>query len=249
MTSGVTVVTGGSRGIRAATALLLAANGDPVCITYRSQVEAAQTVVEQCMALGVQAKAVEMDLADEQSIVNVFAQARAEFTSIAGLVNNAGILHVQSRLVDMSAARIREVFEINVVGAMLCAREAVRHMSRSQGANGGAIVNVSSIASRIGSANEYIDYAASKGALDSFTVGLAKEVANEGIRVNAVRPGLIYTDIHASGGEPGRVDRLGPSLPMGRGGTPQEVADGIVFLLGENASYITGTFLDVSGGR
>ncbi len=249
MPTGVTIITGGSRGIGAATARLLAARGESVCITYKSQTGAAQDVLNDCAALGAQAIAIQMDVASEQSIVEGFSQAKVAFGSIAGLVNNAGILHTQTEVSNISAERMHEVFDVNVIGLMLCSREGVRHMSRSQGADGGAIVNVSSIASRLGLPNEFVDYAASKGAVDSFTIGLAKEVANEGIRVNAVRPGLIHTDMHAASGEPGRVDRLSPTVPMQRGGSVEEVADSIGFLLSEKASYITGTLLDVSGGR
>jgi NAD(P)-dependent dehydrogenase (short-subunit alcohol dehydrogenase family) len=185
----------------------------------------------------------------ESDVLRLFRTIDRDFGPIAALVNNAGVLERQMRLEDMSVERIQRVFATNALGAMLCAREAVRRMSKKGGGSGGAIVNVSSMASRLGSPNEYIDYAASKGAIDTFTVGLAKEVAAEGIRVNAVRPGLIYTDMHASGGEAGRVDRLKTSTPMQRGGTADEVARSILWLLSDEASYVTGTFIDVSGGR
>jgi NAD(P)-dependent dehydrogenase (short-subunit alcohol dehydrogenase family) len=209
-----------------------------VVFSYRSQVDQASAVAE---ATG--AEAMRADVSDEDDIVRLFDRA-AMLGPIRGLVNNAAILEPQSRLEQMDAARIRRIFETNAVGALLCAREGVRRMR-----GGGAIVNVSSAASRLGAPNEYIDYAASKGAVDTLTIGLSKEVAAEGIRVNAVRPGLIYTEMHADGGEPGRVDRLKSLVPMQRGGTAEEVAEAILWLLSDAASYVTGTFIEVSGGR
>lgn len=247
--SGTLVVTGGGRGIGAATARLAAARGWAVCVNYRRERAAAEAVAAEIARAGGRAVAVAADVASEADVVRLFETAERELGPLEGLVNNAGILERQSRVEDMDAARLTRVFAVNVVGAFLCAREAVRRMSRRRGGAGGAIVNVSSLASRLGSPDEYVDYAASKGALDTLTVGLAKEVAAEGIRVNAVRPGLIYTEIHASGGEPGRVDRLQNGVPMKRGGQPEEVARAILWLLSDEASYSSGTFIDVSGGR
>jgi len=243
------VVTGGGRGIGAATARLAAARGWAVCVNYRRERAAAESVAAEIARAGGRAAAVAADVASEADVVRLFETAERELGPLGGLVNNAGILERQSRLEDMDAARLERVFAVNVTGAFLCAREAVRRMSTRRGGAGGAIVNVSSLASRLGSPNEYVDYAASKAALDTLTVGLAKEVAAEGIRVNAVRPGLIYTGIHASGGEPGRVDRLKEGVPMKRGGRPEEVAHAILWLLSDEASYSSGTFIDVSGGR
>ena len=248
-TAGVVIVTGGGRGIGAATARLAGERGHPVCVNYRANRAAAQGVVRAIEDSGGRAIAVEGDVASEPDVLRLFDTAAAKLGPVTGLVNNAGILERQVRLDEMEAARLERVFAINVIGAMLCAREAVRRMSTRHGGRGGAIVNVSSMASRLGSPGEYIDYAASKGAVDSLTIGLAKEVASEGIRVNAVRPGVIYTEIHASGGEPGRVDRVKSNVPMQRGGQPEEVARAILWLLSDESSYSTGTFIDVSGGR
>ena len=247
--TGVIVVTGGGRGIGAATARLAAEAGYAVCINYRANRKAAESVVEAVRSGGGRAIAVEGDVAREADVVRLFDAAAKELGRVTALVNNAGILERQCRLDEMEAERFERVFATNVTGALLCAREAVRRMSTRHGGAGGAIVNVSSMASRLGSPGEYIDYAASKGAVDSLTIGLAKEVADEGIRVNAVRPGVIRTEIHASGGEPGRVDRVKSSVPMKRGGEPEEVARAILWLLSDEASYSTGTFIDVSGGR
>lgn len=243
------LITGASRGIGAATARIAAARGYHVCVNYRSDARAASEVVAQIKANGGSAFATQADVSLESDVLRLFETLDRKIGPLSALVNNAGTLERQMRVEEMSAERIQRVFATNVIGAMLCAREAVKRMSTKHGGSGGAIVNVSSMAARLGSPNEYVDYAASKGAIDTFTVGLAKEVAAEGIRVNAVRPGLIYTDMHASGGEPGRVDRLKASLPMQRGGEPEEVARAILWLLSDEASFVTGTFIDVSGGR
>lgn len=242
-------MTGGSRGIGAATAKLAAAEGYQVCINYLTNQQAADAVVAEIRSLGGTAVAMQADLAVEAQIVALFQRVDKELGAVTALVNNAGILETQSSLLDMNEGRLQRVFAANVIGPMLCAREAVKRMSVKLGGKGGAIVNVSSVASRLGAAGEYIDYASSKGALDTFTIGLSKEVADQGIRVNSVRPGFIYTDIHASGGEPGRVDRIKDSIPMKRGGQPEEVAQAILWLLSEQASYATGTFIDLAGGR
>ena len=247
--SKVLLVTGGSRGIGAATALLAAQDGWTVAVNYASQAQAAQEVVQQIRAWGGQALAVQADVANESQVLAMFSLIDAQLGPLSGLVNNAGVVDVTARLDEMSSARIRRMFDINVMGSMVCAREAVRRMSTRHGGGGGSIVNVSSAATRLGSAGQYVDYAASKGAIDAFTIGLAKEVAAEGIRVNAVRPGLIDTDIHASGGLPTRVSDLQHLVPAQRGGTAQEVAQGIVWLLSDKASYTTMSFLDISGGR
>lgn len=245
----VVIVTGGSRGIGAATAKLAATQGYAVCVNYLHNQQAADAVVAAIQASNGTAIAMQADLAVEAEIVALFQRVDQELGPVNALVNNAGILETQSGLLDMDQARLQRVFTANVVGPMLCAREAVKRMSVKLGGKGGAIVNVSSVASRLGAPGEYIDYAASKGALDSFTLGLSKEVADQGIRVNSVRPGFIYTDIHASGGEPGRVDRIKDAIPMKRGGQPEEVAQAILWLLSEQASYATGTFIDLAGGR
>ena len=246
---GALLVTGAGRGIGAATARLAAERGYAVCVNYRSNRGAADAVVEAIRASGGRAVAVAGDVAREADVLALFDACERELGPLAALVNNAGILEQHMRVDEMSVGRIERVLATNVVGSFLCAREAVRRMSTRHGGKGGAIVNVSSVAATLGSPNEYVDYAASKAAIDTFTVGLAREVATEGIRVNAVRPGVIYTEIHASGGEPGRVDRVKSAVPMKRGGEPEEVARAILWLLSEESSYCTGTIVDVSGGR
>jgi len=243
------LITGASRGIGAATARLAAAEGYALCLNFHHRADAAQQLLEELKSTGTQAIAVAADVADETQVARLFAAIDEQFGRLDVLVNNAGMLERQMRLDEMNAARLMRVFAVNVTGSFLCAREAVKRMSTRYGGKGGSIVNVSSIAAKLGAPNEYIDYAAAKGAIDSMTLGLAKEVAAEGIRVNAVRPGVIRTEIHASGGEPGRVERVKASVPMGRGGEAEEVAEAILWLAGEKASYTSGALLDVSGGR
>ena len=245
----ILLVTGASRGIGAATARLAAARGYDVCVNYRSQRDAAARVVSEVEAAGRRAVAVAADVSVEADVVRLFETCDRQLGRLDALVNNAAILDTQMRLDAMDAARITRVLATNVVGPFLCAREAVRRMSTKYGGRGGAIVNVSSGASRLGSPNEYVDYAASKGALDTMTTGLAKEVAEEGIRVNAVRAGHIYTELHASGGEPDRVERVKSLVAMKRGGQPEEIARAILWLLSGEASFTTGAFLDVAGGN
>jgi NAD(P)-dependent dehydrogenase (short-subunit alcohol dehydrogenase family) len=243
------LITGASRGIGAACAQLAAARGYQVCINYRADLDAAAAIVRAIEDAGGAAFAVQADVAREADVVRMFAEVDARCGRLDALVNNAGILAPQMRVEQMDAARIERIFATNVTGSFMCAREAVRRMSTQHGGSGGAIVNVSSRAAVLGSAGEYVDYAASKAALDVLTIGLAKEVAADGIRVNGVRPGLIDTAMHASGGEPGRVERLKTSVPMGRGGEAVEVARAIMWLLSDEAAYTTGSFIDVSGGR
>jgi NAD(P)-dependent dehydrogenase (short-subunit alcohol dehydrogenase family) len=245
----VIVITGASRGIGAATARLAAARGYAVCVNYLKNQAAADAVVAGIESDGGRAIAVRADVAAEAEVVALFSTVDRELGTVTALVNNTGILETQMRVEQMDAARLNRIFAANITGAFLCAREAVRRMSSKHGGSGGAIVNVSSAAARLGAAGEYVDYAASKGAIDTLTIGLAREVATEGIRVNAVRPGFIYTDIHASGGEPGRVDRVKDTVPMKRGGQPGEVAAAVLWLLSDEASYATGTFIDLAGGR
>lgn len=240
----VVIVTGGSRGIGAATSKVLATRGYSVCVNYRSRSKDAEQVVAAIRSAGGSAIAVAADVSREKDVVRLFDEAEATFGPVTDLVNNAGILFPQSRLVDMSVERFNQVITLNATSCFLCCREAIRRMQA-----GGVIVNVSSLAARTGSPNEYIDYAASKGAVDTLTKGLAVEVAAQGIRVNSVRPGLIHTSIHADGGEPGRVDRLSPQIPLQRGGRPEEVAHAIAWLLSDEASYVTGSFIDVAGGK
>jgi len=244
------IITGAGRGIGAATARLCAAHGFAVAVNYHRNAEAADAVVSAIRAAGGIAEAICADISDEAGVLHLFAEtARLLPWPLVGLVNNAGILETQMRLADMDAGRLERIFRANVIGQFLCAREAVKRMSTSSGGSGGAIVNVSSLAAKTGAPNEYLDYAASKAALDALTTGLSKEVAAEGIRVNSVRPAFIYTDIHADGGEPGRVDRIKDSIPMARGGQPEEVAEAILWLLSDKASYATGTFIDLAGGK
>ena len=245
----VLLVTGGSRGIGAATALLAARAGWAVAVNYTANAAAAEEVVAQIRSEGGQALAVQADVAHESQVLAMFEQVDARLGRLTGLVNNAGVVDVTARVDEMSYARFKRMFDINVIGSLLCAREAVRRMSTRHGGLGGSIVNLSSAAARLGAPGQYVDYAAAKGAIDAFTIGLAKEVGAEGIRVNAVRPGLIETEIHASGGIPDRVAKLAHLVPMQRGGSAEEVAQAIVWLLSPAASYTTMSLIDVSGGR
>ncbi len=249
MAAKLVFITGGSRGIGAACAQLAARQGYSICINYIRDADAAAQVVAGIERVGGTAHALQGDVASEADVVRMFQQIDERFGRLDGLVNNAGILQQQMRVEQMDAARLNRILATNVTGSFLCAREAVRRMSTAHGGAGGAIVNMSSRAAVLGAAGEYVDYAASKAAVDALTTGLSREVAREGIRVNGVRPGLIRTDIHASGGEPGRVTRLESGVPMGRGGEPMEVAEAVVWLLGDAASFVTGSFIDVSGGR
>jgi NAD(P)-dependent dehydrogenase (short-subunit alcohol dehydrogenase family) len=243
------IVTGGSRGIGAATAQRAAAQGYAVCVNYVSDKAAAESVVRSIEGHGGRAIAVAADVSSEADVMRLFETTDKSLGMVNALVNNAGILAHQMRVDQMDAARLNRIFATNITGSFLCAREAVRRMSTRHGGSGGAIVNVSSAASRLGAPGEYVDYAASKGAIDTLTIGLAKEVAAEGIRINAVRPGIIDTEIHASGGEPGRVERIKDAIPMKRGGTAMEVANVIMWLLSDDASYTTGALIDITGGR
>jgi len=245
----IALVTGASRGIGRATALLLATQGYTVAVNYLSNAAAAQEVVDAITASGGRAFSVQADISDERQVMAMFATLDEQGEPLTALVNNAGVLFTQCMTENLTAERINKVLATNVTGYFLCCREAVKRMAHHHGGQGGAIVNVSSAASRLGAPGEYVDYAASKGAVDSLTIGLSLEVAAQGIRVNGVRPGLIYTDIHASGGEPGRVDRVKSALPMQRGGQPEEVAEAIAWLLSDKASYVTGSFLDLAGGK
>ncbi|OSO73612.1 NAD(P)-dependent oxidoreductase [Stutzerimonas stutzeri] len=247
--SRVMLITGASRGIGAAAARLAAQQGYALCLNYHQRADAATAVLNQVRGLGVTAIAVQADVADETQVLHMFEAIDREFGRLDVLVNNAGMLEQQMRLEQMDAARWTRVLGANVIGSFLCAREAIKRMSTRHGGRGGAIVNLSSVAARLGAPGEYIDYAAAKGAIDSMTLGLAKEVASEGIRVNAVRPGVIHTDIHAAGGEPDRVERVKASVPMGRGGQAEEIAEAILWLASEQASYTSGALLDVAGGR
>ena len=245
----VLLVTGASRGIGAATALLAARQGWAVAVNYSQNATAAETIVQQIKAEGGQAVSVQADVGEEAQIKHLFAQVDAQLGRLTGFVNNAGILDVAVRVDELSWERLERMMRINVIGAMFCAREAILRMSTKHGGKGGSIVNLSSVAARVGAPGQYVDYAASKGAIDTFNLGLAKEVAAEGIRVNAVRPGIIDTDIHASGGIPDRAKTMAPMIPMLRPGSADEVAQTIVWLLSDSASYVTGANLDVTGGR
>lgn len=247
--SKVMLITGASRGIGAATAQLAAERGYALCLNYHHREDAARQVLHEAQRLGVQAIAVQADVSREDEVLNLFTALDREFGRLDVLVNNAGMLERQMRLEQMDAARWSRVLGTNVIGSFLCAREAIKRMSTRHGGHGGAIINLSSAAARLGAPGEYIDYAAAKGAIDSMTLGLAKEVGAEGIRVNAVRPGVIHTDIHASGGEPDRIERVRTSVPLGRGGDAREVAEAILWLASDGASYTSGALLDVSGGR
>lgn len=245
----VILVTGASRGIGAATALLAAERGFAVGVNFRSNADAANSVVRAIEKSGGKAVALQADVSREEDILRMFQAVDDALGTLSVLVNNAGILETQTRVENISADRLERILRANVISSFLCSREAVRRMSTSHGGQGGAIVNVSSVAATLGAPGEYVDYAASKAAIEALTIGLSQEMAHEGIRVNAVRPGFIYTDIHASGGEPGRVDRVKQFLPMKRGGRPEEVARAILWLASDDASYSTGTIVDVSGGR
>ena len=242
--AGIMLITGGSRGIGAATARLAAARGYKVCINYTAAREAAESLAREIGGIAVRA-----DVSSETDVVNLFQACDQRLGKLKVLVNNAGIVDVSARVDELTAARINRMFAINVTGSFLCAREAVKRMSRKHGGGGGSIVNISSVAARIGSPAMYVDYAASKAAIDTLTLGLSKEVGAEGIRVNAIRPGVIRTEIHASGGDPERAERIGASAPLGRPGDPEEIARSILWLASDEASYVTGAILDVSGGR
>ncbi|MFT6558831.1 SDR family oxidoreductase [Sneathiella sp.] len=246
---GSIIITGASRGIGASLAVKAAAAGYEVCVNFHSNQGAADEVVQKITEAGGRAIAVQGDVAVEQDILSLFKTVDRELAPLTALVNNAGILETHASVTDMTFDRLQRVMMTNVAGSFLCAKEAVNRMALSKGGQGGGIVNISSVAARLGSPHEYVDYAASKGAIDAFTIGLAKEVAEDGIRVNAVRPGVIYTDIHKLGGEPDRVDRVKENVPMKRGGLPEEVAKAALWLLSEDASYSTGILLDISGGR
>ncbi|HIG36851.1 MAG TPA: SDR family oxidoreductase [Oceanospirillaceae bacterium] len=243
------LVTGASRGIGAATAKMLAARGHNVCVNYHKQKRKAEHLVAQIQQLGVGAIAVQADVSQEQEVLALFQCMDEQLGPITGLVNNAGMLLPQMPVEQMDAQRINQLLTTNVTSYFLCCREAIKRMALKHGGQGGAIVNVSSAASRLGAAGEYVDYAATKGAIDTLTIGLSKEVALESIRVNCVRPGFIATDMHADGGEPNRIERVKNAIPMGRGGQPDEVASAIVWLLSDEASYVTGSFTDIAGGR
>lgn len=245
----ILLITGASRGIGAASARLAAQRGYAVCVNYLSNRSAADAVVEDITRAGGRAVAIQADVSVEEDVIRLYKAVDRSLGRVTALVNNVGIVERQARVENMDAARVNRVFAVNVTASILCAREAIRRMSIKYGGQGGAIVNVSSVAAKLGSPDEYVDYAAAKAAIDTFTIGLAKEVAEEGIRVNAVRPGVVYTDIHASGGEPNRVERVKESVPMKRGGVPDEIARAILWLLSDEASYVTGTLLDVTGGR
>jgi NAD(P)-dependent dehydrogenase (short-subunit alcohol dehydrogenase family) len=245
----IMLITGASRGIGAATARLAMKRGYAVCLNYRQKADAAIALCRELESQGGRAIAVQADVGVESDVLRMFETLDRKLGSLSVLVNNAGVLEQQMPVSSMSVDRLTRVLATNVIGSFLCAREAILRMSTRRGGSGGSIINLSSMAARLGSPNEYVDYAAAKGAIDTFTVGLSKEAAADGIRVNAVRPGLIYTDMHAAGGEPGRIERLKDTVPLKRGGQPEEVANAILWLASDEASYTSGTFIDVSGGR
>ena len=245
----IVLITGGSRGIGAATSLRAARAGYAVAVNYTRHADAANAVVQQISAGGGTAIALQADVADESQVLEMYRQIDSRLGPLTALVNNAGVIDVAARVDEMDVRRLRRMFDINLLGSLLCAREALLRMSTRHGGKGGSIVNVSSVAARLGGPGQYVDYSASKGAIDTFTIGLAKEVATENVRVNAVRPGIIETDIHASGGQPDRAREMAPMVPMQRSGSAQEVANAIVWLMSPEASYVTGTIVDVSGGR
>ena len=249
MKNRVVLITGGSRGIGAETAILAAEKGWNVVISYRSQKDKALEIIKQVEALGQKGLAIKSDVSSEAEVIALFEKVDERFGRLDALVNNAGVLETACTVVEMSVARLQRVFNVNIVGSFICAQQAIKRMGLSSGGKGGSIVNLSSAAARLGSANEFVDYAASKGAIDTFTLGLSKEVASDGIRVNAVRPGLILTDIHADSGDANRPERLSGGVPMGRSGSAREVATSIVWLISEEASYVNGALLDVTGGR
>jgi NAD(P)-dependent dehydrogenase (short-subunit alcohol dehydrogenase family) len=245
----VMIVTGGGRGIGAATALLGAAQGYAVCVNYLRDHGSAQRIIDSIEKSGGKAIAIAGDVSSEKDVLKLFEETDRALGGVTALVNNAGIVDRGMRVEQMSAQRLARMFAINITGSFLCAREAIKRMSTRNGGKGGAIVNVSSIAAKLGGSGEYVDYAASKGAIDTLTIGLAKEVGPDGIRVNGVRPGVIRTEIHLASGDPARVDRIGASAPLGRAGEPEEIARAILWLLSDEASYLSGALLDVSGGR
>jgi NAD(P)-dependent dehydrogenase (short-subunit alcohol dehydrogenase family) len=245
----VLVITGGSRGIGAAVARIGAKNGYSIALSYKGNAEAAVAVVKSIKEARGEAIAIQADISNREEVRKMFSTIDEQFGPPTALVNNAGVLEQQGRITEVSPERLQRIFSVNIFGAFYCSQEAVKRMSTKSGGEGGSIVNVSSVASRLGAGGEYVDYAASKGALDSFTIGLAQEVAAEGIRVNGVRPGFIYTDIHAAGGEPDRVNRVSASIPLKRGGKPEEVAAAIMWLLSDESAFTTGAFIEVAGGR